>query len=58
MDEFLKTLPFENGTDYFEIFGIKIQFDDLLLICLLIFLYKEGVKDYLLFISLVLLLLS
>lgn len=44
--------------EIFELFGIKLYFDDILLICLLFFLYKEGVKDQYLFISLVLLLLS
>ena len=42
----------------FEIFGIKLYFDDVLIISLLILLYNEGVKDYSLFISLVLLLIS
>ncbi len=42
----------------FEIFGIKLYFDDILLISLIFFLYNEGVKDDYLFISLVLLLLS
>lgn len=42
----------------FEIFGIKLYFDDILLVCLIFFLYQEGVKDQSLFISLVLLLLS
>ena len=42
----------------FEIFGIKLHFDDILLICLIFFLYNEGVKDEFLFIVLVLLLLS
>ena len=42
----------------FEIFGIKLYFDDLLLISLIFFLYSEGVKDQSLFIALVLLLLS
>lgn len=42
----------------FEIFGIKLYFDDLLIIALLFFLYEEGVEDNLLFISLILLLLS
>lgn len=45
-------------TNYFEILGLKLYFDDLLLICLIIFLYNEGVKDQFLFISLILLLLS
>ena len=42
----------------FEVFGLKLFFDDILLICLIFFLYNEGVKDYYLFISLILLLLS
>lgn len=43
---------------FFEVFGLKLFFDDVLLICLLFFLYEEGVKDQELFISLILLLLS
>lgn len=42
----------------FEIFGIKLYFDDILLISLIFFLYSEGVKDQSLFIALILLLLS
>ncbi|MBR2240196.1 MAG: hypothetical protein IJ890_02270 [Clostridia bacterium] len=42
----------------FEILGIKIYFDDLLLICILFFLYQEGIQDEYLFIALILLLLS
>ena len=48
----------EESREYFEIFGIKLFFDDILLICLIFFLYNEGVKDQYLFISLILLLLS
>ena len=48
--------PFDSY--FFEIFGLKLYFDDILLICLLFFLYEEGVKDQELFISLILLLLS
>lgn len=44
--------------EFFEIFGIKLFFDDILLMCLIFFLYNEGVKDQYLFISLILLLLS
>lgn len=47
-----------NNNVIFEIFGIKLHYDDILLICLIFFLYKEGVKDESLFISLILLLLS
>ena len=48
----------ENTDTIFEIFGIKLHFDDILLICLIFFLYNEGVKDEFLFIALILLLLS
>ena len=47
-----------NNKELFEIFGLKIYFDDLLILCILIFLYQEGVKDEYLFISLILLLLN
>lgn len=47
---------FENPT--FEIFGLKLYFDDVLLLCLIFFLYSEGNKDPMLFISLILLLMS
>lgn len=49
-----------NDTDsyFFELFGLKLYFDDILLISLIFFLYEEGVKDDELFISLILLLLS
>lgn len=47
-----------NEDEFFEIFGLKLYFDDILIICLLFFLYQEGVKDYYLFIALILLLLS
>lgn len=42
----------------FELFGLKLYFDDILIVCLLYFLYNEGVKDEGLFIALILLLLS
>lgn len=42
----------------FQIFGINLYFDDILIICLIFFLYQEGVKDESLFIALILLLLS
>ncbi len=41
-----------------NIMGITLHFDDILIICLLFFLYSEGVQDEMLFIALVLLLLS
>lgn len=51
---------FENNFEenFIELFGIKLYFDDLLLICLIWFLYNEGVQDQFLFIALILLLLS
>lgn len=45
-------------TVMFELFGIKLHQDDILLICLIFFLYNEGIKDEFLFIALILLLLS
>lgn len=42
----------------FELFGIKIYTDDLIILGLLYFLYQEKVKDEMLYIILVLLLLS
>ena len=42
----------------FELFGIELFFDDILLISLIFFLYNEGVKDQFLFIALILLLIS
>lgn len=42
----------------FEIFGIKLYNDDLLILALLLFLYEEDVHDQELFLSLILLLLS
>lgn len=48
--------PFEDY--FFEIFGLRLYFDDILIICILFFLYEEEVGDQELFISLILLLLS
>ena len=47
-----------SNNELFEILGMKIYFDDLLLICILLFLYQEGIKDEYLFITIILLLLS
>lgn len=47
-----------NDSPLFQLFGINLYFDDILLICLIWFLYDEGVKDEELFIALILLLLS
>lgn len=48
----------DNNDMFFELFGIKLHYDDILLISLIFFLYNEGVEDKELFISLILLLLS
>ena len=49
----------KNTNDFlFDLFGLKIYNDDILLISLIYFLYSEGVKDDGLFIVLILLLLS
>ena len=47
-----------NSDECFEILGLKLHFDDLLIIALLFFLYQEDVKDTYLYIALILLLLS
>lgn len=47
-----------NSTVWFDLFGIKLYFDDVLILSLLYLLYKEEVKDESLFISLLLLLIS
>lgn len=41
-----------------EFSGLKLYSDDLIILCLLFFLYKEDVKDDMLFIFLILLLIS
>ena len=43
---------------FFEIFGLKLYFDDILIICILFLLYTEKVQDEELFICLILLLLT
>lgn len=48
----------QEDREFFEIMGIKLYFDDILIICLLFFLYTEDVQDEWLFIALILLLLS
>ncbi len=42
----------------FSILGLNLYFDDILILCLLFFLYTEEVKDEMLFICLIMLLLS
>ena len=58
LDNFLHQEDRDENEKYFEILGIKLYDDDILLLCLIFFLYKEDVKDPYLFIALVLLLLS
>ena len=43
---------------WFDLFGIKLYFDDVLILSLLFFLYQEEVKDEGLFLALVMLLIS
>ncbi len=47
-----------SSESFFEIFGIKLYSDDIIIICLLFLLYTEKVQDEELFICLILLLLS
>lgn len=52
---------FDEDIDYdkcFEIFGLKLYFDDLLILALLFFLYQEEVKDTYLYMALILLLIT
>ena len=42
----------------FNILGIDFYFDDLLIICIIFFLYSQNVKDYCLFVVLILLLFN
>ena len=48
----------DNEDVWLDLFGIKLYFDDVLILSLLFFLYKEEVKDEGLFLALVLLLIS
>ncbi len=48
----------KDSREFFEIFGIRLYFDDILILCLLYFLYKEDVHDEMLFFALILLLIS
>lgn len=53
-----KDKPTYSETPLFNMFGINLYFDDILLICLILFLYDEGVDDEWLYIVLILLLLG
>lgn len=48
----------DSSIDFFQLFGYKIYLDDLLIIAIIFCLYKEGVEDQLLLMSLLLLLFS
>lgn len=50
--------PLASEKPIFEMFGIKLYIDDILILCLLYFLYEENVKDDMLFMVLLLLLIS
>ena len=43
---------------YFSLFGMSLYFDDILLICVILFLFNEKVDDYYLLLALILLLLG
>ncbi len=49
---------YRKAYEYLEVFGIKLYFDDILLILLIYFLYTEGVTDIYLFFVLILLLIE
>ena len=49
---------YEASEAFFEIFGLKLYFDDILIMCILFFLYNEKVHNDELFICLILLLLT
>lgn len=49
---------FQDVQPIFNLMGINVYFDDVLIICILFFLYNEGVNDPYLFLVLVLLLMS
>lgn len=54
-----KTSNFKSETPvWFDLFGIKLYFDDVLILSLLFFLYREQVKDEGLFLALLMLLIS
>ena len=48
----------KNEQQLFEILGIKIYFDDVLILSILLFLYQEKIQDEFLFIALILLLVG
>lgn len=55
---FQNPFSMNNEEPIIEILGISLYLDDLIILGLLFFLYQEGVKDYMLFLALIMLLLS
>ncbi len=49
---------YDSDEPLFEFFGIRLFLDDIIIICILIFLYKEEVHDQMLFVVLFLLLFA
>lgn len=47
-----------SSSPFLNLFGIQLYFDDILLICMILFLYNEKIDDNYLLLSLVLLLLG
>lgn len=58
LNNFLHQADRGEDEEFFNLFGIKLYHDDILLIGLIFFLYQEDVKDQYLFFALILLLLS
>lgn len=48
----------DKQTSFLNLFGISLNFDDVLLICVILFLYNEKVDDYYLLFALIMLLLT
>lgn len=58
LNNFLHQEDRDQDEEFFDLLGLKLYNDDLLLLGLIFFLYKEEVKDEYLFFALILLLLS
>ncbi len=55
---FQNPFSMNNEEPIIEILGISLYLDDIIILGLLFFLYQEGVKDYMLYLILILLLLN
>lgn len=55
---FQSPFSMNNEEPIIEILGISLYLDDIIILGLLFFLYQEGVKDYMLYLVLILLLLN